>query len=137
MFFLNLKKKSKKLKFWTVFYLIFGLNLSFPFSALAKVNISENFAPAKTFSSLGSIISVLLPNIYIIAGVILLILLIFGGLSFIMNAGKGDSKSAEQGKQMLTWAIVGFIVIFASYWLIQIIEFITGVNILNPGEIGL
>jgi len=45
----------------------------------------------------------------------------------------GDEKEAEQGKNAITAAVIGFVIIFAAYWIVQIIEFITGVNIFNPG----
>ena len=55
----------------------------------------------------------------------------FGGFSIIMGAGQGDAKKTGQGKKAATSAVVGFLVIFASYWIIQIIQIITGVEILN------
>ncbi len=43
----------------------------------------------------------------------------------------GNAEKTDKGKQAITGAIIGFVIIFASYWIIQIIEIITGVNILN------
>ena len=87
---------------------------------------------APLFASPGSLISVLLKNIYMIAGVALLVLLIFGGISIILSAGSGDAKKTAQGQKAVTGALVGFLIIFASYWIIQIIQVITGIAILNP-----
>lgn len=83
-------------------------------------------------TSLGDIISNVLPNIYILAGVILFFLLIGGGLMFIFSAGQENPEGAGQGKKAITAALVGFLIIFASYWIIQIIEVVTGVDILKP-----
>lgn len=83
-------------------------------------------------TTLGEIISNILPNIYILAGVILFFLLIGGGLMFIFSAGREDPEGAGKGKQAITAALLGFLIIFASYWIIQIIEVITGVDILKP-----
>ncbi len=83
--------------------------------------------------TLGSIISNVLPNIYILAGVILFFFLIGGGLMFIFSAGQENPEGAAQGKKAITGALIGFLIIFASYWIIQIIEFVTGVNIFEPG----
>ena len=107
---------------------------------LAQVNIGEELKivgntgidKAAQFSSPGSLISLILKNIYMVAGVLLLFLLIFGGLSIIMSAGASDPKKAAQGKKTVSAAVIGFLIIFASYWIIQIIEYITGLNILNP-----
>ena len=98
---------------------------------LYAVNIGTEFQPATKFSTLGSLISVVLPNLYILAGIIFLILLIFGGLNLITAAGGGDAQKTEQGKKAVTAAIVGFLIIFASWWIIQIIEVITGIDILK------
>jgi hypothetical protein len=87
------------------------------------------------FDSLGQIISTLLPNLYILAGVIFLVLIIAGGFGIISNAGKGKSDQVSQGKKALTIGVVGFLIIISSYWVIQIISAITGLNILEPSDI--
>lgn len=79
----------------------------------------------------GTLVSAVLANIYVIAGVILLILIIFGGLGIIMGAGQNDPQKVAQGKKAVTMAIAGFLIIFASYWIIQLVELLTGVNILG------
>jgi len=86
-----------------------------------------------TYQTLGGIVSILLKNAYIIAGVLLFFLLLFGGFGIIMGAGGGDPKKTAQGQQAVTSALIGFLVIFASYWIIQIIQVVTGLNILKPG----
>jgi hypothetical protein len=84
----------------------------------------------ETFPTLGAFISLLLKNVFTLAGIILLALLVFGGLTFILGAGSGDAKKAEQAKSAITSSLIGFLVIFASFFIIQIIEVITGLSIL-------
>lgn len=84
------------------------------------------------FPDLGTLISILLFNAYILAGIILFILLLFGGFGIIMGAGGGNPEQINKGKQALTAALLGFGLVFASYWVIQIIQWLTGINILNP-----
>jgi hypothetical protein len=113
-------------------------SFSFLFSPITTLafNIGNEFllqngTPVNSkFGSLGSLISTILPNIFIISGLILLFLLIFGGFTIITSSG--DPKQADQGKQTITGAIIGFVIIFISYWIVQIIQIITGVPILNP-----
>lgn len=76
----------------------------------------------------GNLISDILPTVMIVAGFILFLYLIFGG--FLIISSSGDSKKTDEGKQALTNAIIGFAIIFVSYWIIQIIEVITGISIL-------
>lgn len=95
------------------------------------VSIEEYFGPAKTFPTVGKLISTILPNVYILAGLLLFGLLIFGGFGIIMGAGGGDPQKTGQGAKAVTAALIGFLLIFLSYWIIQIIEVITGLDILK------
>lgn len=95
---------------------------------LAQVDIGEKFkfrdkGVNLVFPDLGSFINVLLPNVYVLAGLILLVLLIFGGLTFILNAGKRPEEMAK-GSQALTAALIGFVLIFLSYWIINIVNYL-------------
>lgn len=81
------------------------------------------------FNSLGGFISAILPSVFVISGIILFVLIVFGGLTMIMNSGSGDAKKIEQGQKALTSALIGIAVIFCAWWIIKIIEFITGVAI--------
>jgi len=95
------------------------------------LNPTQAITQAPQFQSVGSLVSILLKNVYTLAGVMLFVLLIFGGISIILGAGQNDPKRAAQGKKAITAALTGFLVVFASYWIIQIVQFITGVNILS------
>jgi len=95
---------------------------------------NKSIVDSPQFQTPGALISIILKNVYVLAGVFLLVLLIFGGVSIIMGAGQGDAKKTGQGKKVATAAVIGFFIIFASYWIIKLIEFITGVNIFNPPQ---
>jgi hypothetical protein len=81
------------------------------------------------FDSVGSIISTLLPYLFSIAGLILFGMLIMGGFE-MMTAGT-DAKKADAGKTRITSAIIGFAIIFAAYWIAQILQIVLGVSILK------
>jgi hypothetical protein len=106
------------------------------FSVLA-VEIGENtplgngFFLGKEYSNLAVLIQVILRNAFTVIGLLLLILLIYGGLMYIIGAGDGDSKKAAQAQSTITDALIGFAVVFLAYFIIQIIQLITGINILN------
>lgn len=76
-------------------------------------------------------VSIVVSNAIIIAGVILLFLLVGGGIAMIAGAGQGNPETAAKGRQAVTSAAIGFAIIFVSYWIIQIIEVITGFAILR------
>ncbi|MBI3386006.1 hypothetical protein HY031_02890, partial [Candidatus Gottesmanbacteria bacterium] len=81
------------------------------------------------FQSLGDIMSRVMPYVFAAAGIGLLLMLIRSGFSFLTSAG--DTKKLEQARQRLTYALVGFIVIFVAYWIVQIFGIIFGVKEIN------
>jgi len=88
-------------------------------------------AVSSTFPTAGTLISVILKNSLTLIGIIMLVLLISGGLMFIIGAGNQDSKKSAQAKSLITDAVIGFAVVFLAYFIIQIIQVVTGLNILN------
>lgn len=85
----------------------------------------------KEITGVGELASLLLSNALIIAGIIMLFLLVFGGFSMIAGAGQDNPERAAKGRQVATTAVIGFIIILAAYWIIQIIELLTGTDILK------
>lgn len=96
------------------------------------VDIGQIFTPAQRFSTFADLVNVIVRNAFMLAGLASFVLLVFGGFSIIMAAGSGDSKQMERGKEAMTGAVIGLIVIIASVWLVQIIEKITGIRLLSP-----
>lgn len=90
------------------------------------VDIGTVFPIAKNFKTLSSLVSYLIPRFMILAGVIFFILVIGAGVRVVMTAGSGDAHAQEQAKNFLTLSITGLVIIFGSYWVLQIINFITG-----------
>ncbi len=78
------------------------------------------------FASVGQIIQTAIPFIFAFAGMGLLLMIISAGFTLLTSAG--DAKKLEEGKQRLTYALVGFLIIFASYWLVQIAGKIFGLT---------
>lgn len=74
--------------------------------------------------TIGTIVSEVLPYIFVLAGLVLLLMLIFGGFQLMTSAG--DPKGMEAGKNRVMYAIIGFLIIFVSFWLVQILQVIFG-----------
>jgi hypothetical protein len=98
----------------------------------AEVPIQGISTTFSSYNNFGDLISVIVRNVMMIAGVISLFFLVMGGFSVIMAAGGGDSKKMESGKKTMTSAVIGLLLIFLSFWIVQIIGAITGINIFNP-----
>ena len=105
-------------------------------SFLAQIDIGQQFTlkgnkgigSIQAFTSLRAFISTILPNVFIVAGIILIFFIIGSGIGIITSAGNPEAQQKSKGT--LTAAVVGFLLIFASWWIIQIIQVLTAVPIL-------
>ncbi|MDD4026561.1 MAG: hypothetical protein PHO75_00015 [Candidatus Shapirobacteria bacterium] len=77
-------------------------------------------------ATIGEIIGKLLPYIYVLAGLVLLLMLIAGGIGLMTSAGNPDKTKAASGK--ITGALIGFLIIFVSYFAAKIVEIVLGVK---------
>jgi hypothetical protein len=93
-------------------------------------NIQREALPGFTFSgeqgTIGSIVSEFIKYLFPLAGILLLLYLIFGGFS-LMTSG-GDPKAVQSAKSKITNALVGFIIVFVSYWIVQILGTVLGIE---------
>lgn len=85
-----------------------------------------------SFTNVSSLISTLLPNLLVGAGVIMLFLMLGGGFMIIHGAGNDDTKQAAQGKAAVTSAVIGFLLVISAYFILQIVGTVTGVDFINP-----
>lgn len=79
-------------------------------------------------SNVAGIFNALLPYVYVFAGIILLFMLVAGGIGLMTSAGNPDKVKAGQGK--ITAALIGFLIIFISYFVVQLVELMLGIKIL-------
>lgn len=92
---------------------------------------AESIRNVGALQSIGGFLSSVIPNIYVIASLILFVLLIVSGLLFIINAGQGDEEAVKKNQKTITASLIGFLIIFASYWIMEIIQTLTGIDILK------
>lgn len=81
----------------------------------------------RDYSSIGAIISSIVPVIFAIAGIILFVMFIMAGFTLLTAGGSADK--IKQGSAMMTSALIGFVIIFLAYWIMQIIQIIFGVKL--------
>ena len=89
----------------------------------------RTLAPNPNLTSFGPLVTAIVRNAFVFASLISFFLLIFGGFQVIVAAG--DAKKAEQGKAAITGAVIGLLVVFGSFWIVQIISVITGQKLLG------
>lgn len=89
---------------------------------------SSNPLGQNNLNGVGGLVSLFLNISFVVAGVILLFYFILGGIGMISSAGQSDPQKAEQAKKTVTSALIGFIIVFASYWIVKLIETLIGAN---------
>jgi hypothetical protein len=88
--------------------------------AAAATDISVNITNPIATSDFTTLVENILKWLLGISGGIALLMLIFGGITYITSAG--DQQKADQGKKIVTWTIWGLVVIFMSYSIIVVIQ---------------
>jgi len=84
-----------------------------------------------TIGSLVSLITNAINAIVMLSGVVLFVMLLVGGMSFLLSGG--DQKKLEKAKGTLTGAFAGLLVLVGSYLILKLIQTITGVNVTTFG----
>lgn len=82
-----------------------------------------------TGANLGTVVAEFLKYAIIFAGLAMLIYLILGGFELMTSAG--DPKAIKSGQEKVTNAIIGFIVVFAAYWIIQLLQVVFAIHIVS------
>jgi|AACY02.16.fsa_nt_gi hypothetical protein len=78
-------------------------------------------------ASLGEIFSQLLNYAIVLAGIAMFGFLIAGGFDLLTSGG--NQEGIKKGTNKIVMAIVGFIVVFATYFILEIIELLFGIKV--------
>ncbi|QQS39082.1 hypothetical protein IPM62_00475 [Candidatus Woesebacteria bacterium] len=90
------------------------------------VDIGAEYHAPIVSGETGPIIANLIIVVYTIAGVIILFAIVSAGFNMVKGAGNNSPDDMAKSKKTITFALIGFFVMFMSYWIIQYIEFISG-----------
>lgn len=75
-------------------------------------------------STLSGIINIIVSFIYPLATILLFIYLVWGGFDFLL--GRGNPEKVKLGQAKITAALVGFILLMASYIIVKLIISVFG-----------
>ncbi len=88
--------------------------------------LSPGKSVSTTYNEPADLVNIIVPNLFMLAGVILFLMIIFAGFKFAMQGTKGK----DDAKGIIQTVLIGFMVMFAAYWIVQVIEIIIGQQIL-------
>ena len=83
----------------------------------------------KGAGGLGMLVSVLLSNAVVIAGIVLVFLIIFAGIQMI--TGSGEPEKLDRARQIITAGIIGFILIISGFFIVRFLESSLGIDLLR------
>ena len=73
--------------------------------------------PLFSGSFVSFITQTILPNFFAILGLFAILMIILNGFRYVMSAG--NEEMAKKGKEGLTWAVIGFIIVLLAYVLVS------------------
>lgn len=107
----------------------------FSLATLAAETINLQPPSGNQFASLGSlkagdIVSALARIFIVVAAVVFFFYLVIGGIRWIMSSG--DKAATEAARNQITAALIGLVIVFAAWAIIQLISvFFGGINLFN------
>jgi len=93
-----------------------------------EIPYPEGFKFSGGQSTLGAVVSEALKYLYPLAGLILFGIIIFAGFQYLTSAG--NEEQMKKASSMLTNAIIGFVILFVSFWLMKLLQFVFGFQVL-------
>lgn len=89
------------------------------------IDLGNGTSLGEVYSTPSVLVNTLVRNLFVFAGIILFFMIMFAGFKFISQGTKGK----DEAKSIITTAVVGFIIMFAAYWIVQILQILTGVTL--------
>lgn len=79
--------------------------------------------------TVGGIVSGLVKLVLIIAALVFFFILVIGGIRWILSGG--DKAATEGARNQITAALVGLVIVFSAWAIIQLINTLFGINIIE------
>lgn len=101
------------------------LNTNVDLSECYYLNPATKTTVAGTFKTPTDLVNLIVRNLFVAAGILIFVMFMIGAFQFITGSAKGK----EQALEIFKTTLIGFLVMFSAYWIIQIIELVTGTQI--------
>jgi len=94
---------------------------------MADFRLPDDPIAATGIVTIGDLITRLIPYIYIFAGFAMIVVIIMGGFDILTS--QGSPEKSKIGFDKIAKGITGFILVMASYFIVQLIEGIFNIKI--------
>ena len=93
---------------------------------LAKcLTLSDGQLVKDVYTDPAFLVNLIVRNVFIAGGIILFSMVMLAGYKFLMK----DKGGLEDAKQIMMYSIIGFVIMFSAYWVVQIVKVVTGADI--------
>jgi len=93
------------------------------------VNVNGEWIEVATLKGFECIFSRILNIVARLAGLAVFVMLILGGWQYLTSGG--EKQAAQKARNTLTYAILGLVLVIASWFILRFIKFFTGVEVTN------
>lgn len=90
------------------------------------MRLSDGQKVSEVFDKPNDMVNLIVRVVFVGVGLVLFVMTVMAGLSMI---AAGTTESKNKAKGTLTSALIGFIIIFSAYWIMQIIQILTGTDL--------
>jgi hypothetical protein len=87
--------------------------------------LNDKQTVAEVYKDPAFLVNLIVRNVFVLAGVIIFFMIMYAGFLFIT----GSTKGKDQASKILESCLWGFAIMFAAFWIVQIIKIITGTPI--------
>ncbi len=102
------------------------LAMAMPVLASSTIGIPSSQLSQFQISDIGSFIGAIVTLLFIIAGILVFVYLVWGGLQWLTSGG--DSASTQKARDRITAALVGLAIIALAYALYSLIRYFFGLE---------
>lgn len=90
------------------------------------LKLSDDTKISDTYTTPAFLVNLIVRNLFVVAGVVLFFMILLAGFKFIT----GGKKGLDEAKQIMTAALVGFLLMFSAYWIVQIVKIVTKTDLI-------
>lgn len=71
------------------------------------------------------LVNLIVPNLFVMGGIVVFGMIMLAGYKYI----SGGTKGATEALGIFKNAVIGFVLMFSAYWIVQILKLMTGADI--------
>ena len=92
------------------------------------LRLGNNQPVSSVYEKPTDMVNLIVKNVFVFAGIVIFLLIFYAGFKMI----SGGKKGFDEAKSLLTSAVIGLIIMICAYWIVQLVGYLTGVEVALP-----